>query len=245
MFYYQFNIGDYAAETKGLSLLEDLAYRRILDLYYKTERPLNECLTDVAREIGMREQQQEVEYVVQKYFTLTPDGWFQKRAEREVQAYQSKKKSASKAGKASAEARRIRASEQTFNDRSTTVQPNIKHKTLNIKQETDIKPTSPPKAAPCPTQKIIEMFPERCPSLIQPRVIPDSVKAMIADRWRQSTKHQKIQFWEGYFDYCEELDFLTGRTNPSNGAKAFRVGLEWIVKAGNFAKIINGNYVNG
>ena len=158
MFYYQFNIGDYAAATKGLSLLEDLAYRRILDLYYTSEQPLNECLTDVAREIGMRDQQQEVDYVVQKYFTLTADGWSQKRAEREVEAYQSKQKSASKAGKASAEARRIKASEQTFNDRSTTVQPNIKHKTLNIKQEPVTNTTGSPAIADKPPSDTDQQF---------------------------------------------------------------------------------------
>ena len=108
-----------------------------------------------------------------------------------------------------------------------------------------VKPTAPPKAAPCPTQKIIDLFPDRCPSLIQPRVIPDSVKGMIADRWRQDAKHQELEFWVKFFDYCESLDFLTGRTSPTRGEKAFRVGIEWIVKAGNFAKIINGNYVNG
>ena len=105
-------------------------------------------------------------------------------------------------------------------------------------------PTSPPKAAPCPTQKIIDLFPELCPSLVQPKVIPDSVKGMIADRWRQDEKHRDIEFWERYFDHCESLDFLTGRTVPTRGEKSFRVGLEWIVKPANFAKIINGNYAN-
>ncbi|NDH69342.1 MAG: DUF1376 domain-containing protein, partial [Gammaproteobacteria bacterium] len=33
MHYYQFHIGDYKSHTHHLSLLEDLAYRRLLDFY--------------------------------------------------------------------------------------------------------------------------------------------------------------------------------------------------------------------
>ena len=37
MHYFQFNIGDYASHTRHLTLMEDLAYRRLLDLYYMRE----------------------------------------------------------------------------------------------------------------------------------------------------------------------------------------------------------------
>ena len=37
MHYYQFSIGDYKAATGHLSNEEDLAYRRLLDMYYDTE----------------------------------------------------------------------------------------------------------------------------------------------------------------------------------------------------------------
>ena len=108
-----------------------------------------------------------------------------------------------------------------------------------------IEPTSAKKPT-CPTEKIIELFKTKCTSLVQPRIVTDATKGMIADRWRQDEKHQDLAFWEKYFDYCESLDFLAGRTspNPNRSEKPFRVGLEWIVKSANFAKIINGNYAN-
>ena len=135
MHYYQFNIGDYSSHTSRLSLIEDLAYRRLLDLYYLNERPFNACSTTVARDIGLLDHLQEVEYVLTKFF-VEEDGYLvNKRADKEIKAYQDKQKSASKAGKASAKARQSKASEQAFNDRSTTVQPNIKHKPLNIKHK--------------------------------------------------------------------------------------------------------------
>lgn len=135
MHYYQFNIGDYTSHTARLSLYEDLAYRRLLDLYYLNERPFNECSKSVAREIGMVDQLDSVQFVLSKYFALIDGFWTQPRVDKEISDYHNKLKSASKAGKASAKARRLKASEQVSNDRSTTVQPNIKHKPLTINQE--------------------------------------------------------------------------------------------------------------
>ncbi len=40
MNYYSHHIGDYTTDTAHLSLLEDGAYRRLMDRYYTTEAPL-------------------------------------------------------------------------------------------------------------------------------------------------------------------------------------------------------------
>ena len=136
MHYYQFNIGDYASHTSRLTIHEDIAYRRLLDLYYLNERPLNGCSTDVAREIGMLDLLADVEYILSKFFEKDGELWRNKRCDIDIKAYQGKRKSASKAGKASAEARRGKAKEQTLNDRSTDVQPTINQEPLTSKQET-------------------------------------------------------------------------------------------------------------
>ena len=128
MHYYQFNIGDYASHTRHLNLLEDLAYRRLLDTYYLHEQPLNADSTMVARQIGMREHADVVDAILNEFFELV-DGYFVNlRADKEIQAYRGKIEQASRAGKASAERR--------SNARSTDVQPNIKQEPLTIKQET-------------------------------------------------------------------------------------------------------------
>lgn len=136
MHYYQFNIGDYASHTIGLSLLEDLAYRRLIDRYYLDEQPLNGRSTDVARLIGMREQVDEVTYVLERFFEETPQGWVHHRIEKELAEFKEKREKASAAGKASARSRAKAASkagkptpvEQTLNERSTDVQPTNNHK---------------------------------------------------------------------------------------------------------------------
>ena len=132
MHFYSFNIGDYISHTKHLSDLEDLAYRRLLDLYYLHERTLNEDVATVARKINMKDNVPEVRVVLEEFFILeVGKGWTNPRADEEIEKYQSKVQSAIRAGKASALAR--------SNASSTKVQPNNKQETLNKKQETNIK----------------------------------------------------------------------------------------------------------
>jgi hypothetical protein len=109
-----------------------------------------------------------------------------------------------------------------------------------------LKPDSGKKAPPppCPTQEIIELFNTEAPDLVQARIVTDTVKTSISARWRQSAKHQSQDFWKRFFSHCNSNDFLAGRGSGRSGSKPFRAGLEWIVKAENFAKIINGNYDN-
>jgi hypothetical protein len=135
MHYYQFNIGDYKSHTNHLDLLEDLAYRRLLDLYYLHERPLNSGVASVARQIGMREHEDKVKLILEEFFHISPDGWINPRADREIKHYHSKIEQASRAGKASAERR--------SNERSTGVQPNNKQEpiTNNHKPITNINTT--------------------------------------------------------------------------------------------------------
>jgi uncharacterized protein YdaU (DUF1376 family) len=127
MHYYQFNIGDYASHTRHLTAIEDIAYRRLLDLYYLHERPLNSGSASVARQINMREFESEVTSILAEFFTLTDDGWINVRADKEIAHYRAKIEQASRAGKASAERR--------LNVRSTDVQPTNNHKPITNNQK--------------------------------------------------------------------------------------------------------------
>jgi len=49
MNYYQHHLGDYLRDTAHLSMLEDGAYRRLIDAYYIRERPLPGELREVYR----------------------------------------------------------------------------------------------------------------------------------------------------------------------------------------------------
>lgn len=156
MHYYQFNIGDYASHTSRLSPMEDLAYRRLIDLYYLNEQPLNGCSTDVAREVGLVEHVDSVAYVLSKFFTKEENTFKQKRIDLEIKKYKCNHKNKSKAGKASAKARKDKALsvatgvEQVLNTTSTDEQLNINHKPITNNQEPltkEKKKTMPAKAS--------------------------------------------------------------------------------------------------
>ena len=93
MHYYQFHIGDYKSHTHHLSLMEDLAYRRLLDYYFLHEQPIKH--RDIARQIGMREHEEDVMTVLNEFFISTADGFVSPRADKEIKQY----KEFSEAGK--------------------------------------------------------------------------------------------------------------------------------------------------
>jgi len=99
MHYYQFNIGDYHSHTGYLSLLEDLAYRRLLDTYYLSESPIAGIPKQVARVIGMRDNVEEVTQILEDFFILKDGVWVNKRVDSEIELYHSKAVTARNNGK--------------------------------------------------------------------------------------------------------------------------------------------------
>ena len=93
MHYYQFHIGDYKSHTHHLSHYEDLAYRRLLDFYFLHEQPIKH--RDIARQIGMRDHEEDVMTVLNEFFISTPEGFVNPRADKEIKQY----KEFSEAGK--------------------------------------------------------------------------------------------------------------------------------------------------
>lgn len=100
MNFYPFHLGDYAAHTRHLSLLEDLAYRRMLDLYYTSEAPLPVEPEKVARLIGMRDHMQEVSDVLSDFFIKTESGYTNARCDKEIETYRAKAERARQANMA-------------------------------------------------------------------------------------------------------------------------------------------------
>lgn len=95
MNYYKRHIGDYAAATRHLSMLEHGAYTMLLDTYYTTEQPLPVDVKAAARKAGARSKDEvaAVEVVLAEFFTLQADGWHSARCDAEIAAYQSKAES--------------------------------------------------------------------------------------------------------------------------------------------------------
>lgn len=88
MHYFQFNIGDYASHTRHLSPMEDLAYRRLLDLYYLKDGQVYGDEAEIARQVGMRDNVAEVKQVLQDFFCIAEDDrWSHARCDAEIADY--------------------------------------------------------------------------------------------------------------------------------------------------------------
>jgi len=185
MHYYQFNIGDYLSHTKHLDLMEDLAYRRLLDLYYLHERPLNSGIASVARQIGMRDHENEVKSVLEEFFHLSDDGWINHRADKEIKHFHSKIDQASRAGKASAERR--------MSGRSTDVQLTNNHKPITNNQikpsicppNGELEPASIKKLPECNHKAVIELYHENLPTMRRVEVWNETRAGYLRQRWRE------------------------------------------------------------
>jgi uncharacterized protein YdaU (DUF1376 family) len=99
MHYYQFNPAAYCLDTAHLTNKEDLAYRRLLDLSYTSEKELPLDITLLARKV--RCGVAEVKVVIAEFFTETEKGYVNDRVQLEL----SKLKEFVEAGKAGAEKR--------------------------------------------------------------------------------------------------------------------------------------------
>jgi len=84
--WYKFAAAEYQIKTIHLSDAEDLAYRRLLDMAYLSEKPIPLDTNLVSRRIRL--DQDIVEQVLSEFFEKTAEGYRNRRVEEEVQAYQ-------------------------------------------------------------------------------------------------------------------------------------------------------------
>lgn len=106
----------------------------------------------------------------------------------------------------------------------------------------------------CPHLELLDIFAEQLPELPQPK--PELWEGQRAKnlqaRWKwcltakkrsgaryATTKAEALDFFRRYFGYVAKSDFLTGRDGRWAGCD-----LAWLVKADNFAKVLQGNYEN-
>jgi uncharacterized protein YdaU (DUF1376 family) len=89
MNYYELHIGDFIRDTVSLTMLEEGAYRRLIDQAYQTERPLpvdKKMVYRLAR-ANTAPEKKAVDFVLSSYFQLTDDGYVQKRIQQEIERY--------------------------------------------------------------------------------------------------------------------------------------------------------------
>jgi uncharacterized protein YdaU (DUF1376 family) len=232
-------------------LIEDLAYRRLLDHYYLHEAPIKQ--RDIARQIGMRDHEQEVLTVLDEFFISAEDGFIHPRADAEIAKF----KEFAEAGKRGAAKRWAKGGDgEAISPPNAPPIATINHKPITNNQDTYIcPPDGEPEAKDglptCDHKTIVELYHQHLPTLRRVEVWNDTRKGYLKQRWREVavdlaktdtvTSEVMLNWWADFFQHIGKSKFLTGKVNSRDG-RAFVADLEWIIKPTNFAKIIEGKY---
>lgn len=137
MHYYQFNIGDYRKDTTHLLPIEHYIYRTLIDWYYLDEKPIPKETQTVIRRLRLgNENVENLNFVLNDYFTLQDDGWHQSRIDEDIINYHSKANVNRSNGKLGGRPKKT----QTVIDGIANANPNESennpnHKPLTINQE--------------------------------------------------------------------------------------------------------------
>lgn len=102
MNYYEHHLGDYVKDAGHLSMIEDGAYRRLLDAYYSRERALPADLKECCKlaRASSKPEREAVAYVLREFFELRSDGYHQGRADKEIGRFQDKQAKARRSANA-------------------------------------------------------------------------------------------------------------------------------------------------
>lgn len=128
MNYYPHHIGDFNSATRNLSWTQKFAYRELIEFYYDSEKPISNNLDDIYFRVGAKteEQKDAVKLVLKHFFREEGDYYYHDRCEAEISHYKSKRESQSKAGKASAAARKATKVQRPLNESEPTSNQNQK-----------------------------------------------------------------------------------------------------------------------
>ena len=239
MHFYQFHIGDYKSHTHHLSLTEDLAFRRLLDHYYLHEVPIKQL--DIARQIGMRDNEQDVLTVLDEFFVSTEAGYINPRADEEISKY----RKFSEDGKKGAAMRWQKPPNGEANS-----PPNATPMATNNQEP--ITNNHKPILA-CPVEKLIDVYHTAFPDGSRVKVITAARRAAAKARWleasrlnvqpfRYANEAEGLAAWRKFFEVCAESDFLTGKVAPQAGRQTWVADFDFFMQPSSFAKCLENKY---
>lgn len=87
----------------------------------------------------------------------------------------------------------------------------------------------------CPHQQIIDLYHTHCPTMRKMKIWNPARAKQLRCRWTENPKHQSLEFWGGLLKYANQSEFLRSSSFCD---------LDWMTKAANFAKLIEGKYHN-
>ena len=257
MHYYQFSIGDYRAATAHLSNEEDLAYRRLLDMYYDTEQKIPLDTQWVARRL--RVDTKTVNAVLSDMFVKQEDGWFHARCQEVIESYHAMAEKNRANGKLGG--RRKNPVGNPVGSHSEPIAKATNNQELltsiTVSKDTVRPPTGEPdenqgvKILGCDHKGVLALYHSTLPNLPTVEIWNDTRAGYLRQRWREValdlgkegvvSHADMLAWWKQFFEHIKGSKFLTGKTQ-SKDKPPFLADLEWVIKPTNFAKIIEGKY---
>jgi len=112
-----------------------------------------------------------------------------------------------------------------------------------IEQKKTPKPDQKPKEdkkaknQQCPVNKIVDLYHEILPELAEIRLEDGKLTGQrakyVQQRWRTSTKYQKLEWWDRYFNFCRKLHWLFGDND-----RGWQANFEFLVTLSKFNNIL-------
>lgn len=242
MHYYKFNIKDWTRDTAHLSVIEEGVYRRLLDHYYESEKPIPSETNMVVRRLRLGGHEDALAVILAEFFEAREDGHHHNRCDDEIGKYHAKAGANRENGKRGGRPKKSEENPDGFELEPTD---NLNHKPLTINQEpeeskalvTDESATKaaarPKKVDPVPYDVILDAYRRCLPNLPQPIAMTPRRKAGARGIWNQYKKSHDPDFWERYFTYVSKQEFICNM-------KAANLG--WLLNFENMCKVIEGNY---
>jgi len=193
MHFYQFHIGDYKSHTSHLTPMEDLAFRRLLDFYYLHEHPIKH--RDIARQIGLKDFEQDVLTVLEEFFLSTDAGFVNPRADKEIAKY----REFSEAGKRGAAKRWGTNGEANSPPNATLIATN-NHKPITINHKPKVESTRGSRLSPdfCLTEDWKDFCQQDRPDLNPSKVFETFKDYWVAKAGQQGVKLDWFATWRNW-----------------------------------------------
>jgi uncharacterized protein YdaU (DUF1376 family) len=235
-----FYVGDYLADTTNLSTEQHGAYLLLLFSAWKRGGYLPDDDDQLANIVKLsRTKWKNFKSVLLSFFVLTESGWTQDRLlseyEKTLRFLESKRENGKKGGRPRKE--KSADSEKPIGLAQLKLEETQSQSHTQLQDQEQDQDTfgdgGPP---PRPHQEIIDLYHRYCPALPRVKIWSPQRMKFLKARWREDAKHQSIAFWDKYFRYVAQSQFLLG----SDGA--WQADLEWLIRPTNFVKVIEGKY---
>lgn len=245
MNYYQFHVGDYVSHTAHLDPIEDLAFRRLLDLYYQSESPIPNETKMVSKRIRLGSYEEQVISVLSEFFVLVDGFWHHSRCDKEIAAYKAKAERNREVGKLGGRPKKNPQETMVVisGNPEETLTKNQEPRTINQEPEIQengdypISPIDPPISdGRCGLDEVVDLYHEMLPSLPSVRMRDKKRRTALAARQKDYPKAREIEWWQAFFAAAGESKFLMGETSTWNA------DFDFLTSPKGFKGVIEGKY---